>query len=457
VDWTSTFGVDAVIFKGGPNANVYRYPPAESKGDSHLSAPLNVTAPYGLSHVEFCYDYELEVSKTAVTSFKRTYEWAIRKWADETEATLAPGQTLVAHYYIEAGATYFDTERKVSGEITIHNPDPNNPAIITEVFDKLHLQSGEPIEPNEIEIPVDCPVTFPYSLPAGETLVCTYAETPLPDGGTWLNKAVALTDKTASKVGMGHGSKWLVFEKPTTEIDECIDIYDSNPVTPNPMHACYPGALIKYTSTVGPYDTCGEYEFINTAYFITNDTGTSTKLTPVSHTILVDVPCKGACTLTPGYWKTHSEFGPAPYDANWASLPEGASTLFYLSGQSYYDVLWTPPVQGNAYYILAHAFIAAKLNLLNGASSTPDVDAALAWSETFFNTYTPTSTLTRSQRNEAIRKADLLDQYNNGLVGPGHCSGDTEAATLSFLSSNFRIGEAVILENRIWSPLLISH
>ena len=132
------------------------------------------------------------------------------------------------------------------------------------------------------------------------------------------------------------------------------------------------------------------------------------------------MPCAGGCSLTPGYWKTHSEFGPAPYDNTWAQLPNGASTPFYLSGKTYYQVLWTPP-QGNAYYILAHAFIAAKLNGLNGAN-TSVITGALAWSETFFNTYTPSSTLSKSLRGLALTYATQLDMYNNGYIGPGHCS-----------------------------------
>ena len=36
--WSSSIGVDAVIVKGGPNANVYVYdPPAESTGDDGLT------------------------------------------------------------------------------------------------------------------------------------------------------------------------------------------------------------------------------------------------------------------------------------------------------------------------------------------------------------------------------------------------------------------------------------
>jgi hypothetical protein len=55
LNWTSTVAVDAVIVKGGPDANVYAYP-LDTFGDVGLSAPDNGGQPYGLSHVEFCTD-----------------------------------------------------------------------------------------------------------------------------------------------------------------------------------------------------------------------------------------------------------------------------------------------------------------------------------------------------------------------------------------------------------------
>src|SRR5687768_3619763 len=40
-DWSSTLGMDAVISKGGPNANVYVYdPPAEATSDTGLHSPI---------------------------------------------------------------------------------------------------------------------------------------------------------------------------------------------------------------------------------------------------------------------------------------------------------------------------------------------------------------------------------------------------------------------------------
>src|SRR4030042_6097989 len=161
---------------------------------------------------------------------------------------------------------------------------------------------------------------------------------------------------------------------------EFLDVYDTTQITPsNPKGYM---ATVKfsrdvlpktfnYSAVIGPFNECGEYVFQNTAKICNGSTDT--------WLISVHVPCEVGCTLTPGYWKTHSMLGPAPYDDTWAMLEGGLGedTIFFLSGQTWYEVLWTPPAKGNAYYILAHAFIAAKLNLLNGASSTPEVDAVL--------------------------------------------------------------------------------
>lgn len=126
------------------------------------------------------------------------------------------------------------------------------------------------------------------------------------------------------------------------------------------------------------------------------------------------------CTFTQGYWKTHSEYGPAPYDATWALVePDAEDTAFFLSGLSYYEVLHTPP-RGNAYFILAHQYIAALLNQLGGADTSDIVDE-LDDAQTFFETHAPTDALSRDVSSDAKDLAEMLDDYNNGLIGPGHC------------------------------------
>ena len=124
------------------------------------------------------------------------------------------------------------------------------------------------------------------------------------------------------------------------------------------------------------------------------------------------------CTLTQGYWKTHSENGPAHPDENWGSL---AGDTFFSSSKTYYGVLWTAPSGGNVYYQLAHQYIAAKLNISSGAITTPAVDAAMTWAGLFFNSHPPSSSLSKADRNLVLSYAGILGNYNEGLIGPGHC------------------------------------
>jgi len=136
------------------------------------------------------------------------------------------------------------------------------------------------------------------------------------------------------------------------------------------------------------------------------------------------------CTRGPGYWKTHSEYGPAPYDETWAALIDGADTLFFNTDQSYYEVAWTPPHNGNVYYILAHMYIAAELNVLSGASIPTEVEAALDNAGVMLVTHVPEDAVdfSEEQRAEWLALVDVLDDYNRGDVGPGKCADQQDGA-----------------------------
>ena len=99
--------------------------------------------------------------------------------------------------------------------------------------------------------------------------------------------------------------------------------------------------------------------------------------------------------------------------------------LFLGTGMTYYQVLWTEPAGGNAYFILAHAYIAAELNVLTGASTPPEVGTAIGQAEGLLIQYQGSTEIPKgtSDRALAIELAEILDAYNNGYVGPGHCPG----------------------------------
>jgi hypothetical protein len=134
----------------------------------------------------------------------------------------------------------------------------------------------------------------------------------------------------------------------------------------------------------------------------------------------------GGCSYTQGYWKTHSIYGPAtPADDTWNELPDGPDTEFYLSGATYYDVFWTAP-KGNKYYSLAHQFMAAQLNFLNGADPSA-AQTAYDAAKLLFETHTPADVKADKDLNKEFGSyIGTLTDYNEGTIGPGHCDDGEE-------------------------------
>ncbi len=119
-----------------------------------------------------------------------------------------------------------------------------------------------------------------------------------------------------------------------------------------------------------------------------------------------------------GYWKTHSKYGSSKYDATWALI--GEDTPFFYSEQTWIEVIKINPRKSNTYYILAHQYIAARLNELSGSYVPTNIaNAILKATELFENsTYTPTY-IGNLRKNNPLRKeftklAELLEKYNRG-------------------------------------------
>jgi hypothetical protein len=148
----------------------------------------------------------------------------------------------------------------------------------------------------------------------------------------------------------------------------------------------------------------------------TGTTGTTTTPPPP--------PPEEGCTLTPGYWKTHADPDSKKFDDTWLAVG-GPDAPFFSSGQSYIEVMNEDKSGGNAYYILAFQWIAAELNQAAGASITGAAAAAFADGEALLAAHTPSEIGALSGddplRQQFISAAAVLDDYNNGVIGPGHC------------------------------------
>lgn len=372
--------------------------------------------------------YALTVTKDADPELTRTWTWTIDKSADQTNLLLSQGQLFQVNYEVMVNATSADSEWTVKGDIWIGNPHPSHDATLTDVSD---------IVSPDIAASVVCPS---LAVPSGGSLHCTYSA-DLPDDSTRTNTATATLQNYAyNSEGVGtpsgttdfSGSTSVDFSNATiSEIDECIDVSDTNVGFLGTVCAGDAPRTFSYSLWFGRHPDadvlleCGNNTHTNIADFVANDTAATGQ---DDWTVTADVVCDVGCTLTPGYWKTHSREGPAPYDDTWQLLdPDEEDTIFFLSNQTYFEVLWTSP-QGNAYYILAHAYIAAELNQLNGVTIPIEVMDAFDEATALFSQYTPKEVAEfkgkngKEIRDQFIHLAEVLDDYNNGLLGPGHCS-----------------------------------
>ena len=372
--------------------------------------------------------YDLAVTKDATTSFKRKYNWTIAKSADQTSLTLAENQSFLVNYSVTMGATFTDSDWKVSGNIKVHNPAPID-ATINSVSDVVSTA---------IAGSVVCGVSFPYTLAAGGDLNCTYSA-DLPDATSRTNTATATLqnysydkDKTATASGAtdftGTASVGFGSTKPA-ETDKCVDVSDTKAGALGPVCFLDLPKTFQYSLTIGPYATCGTRTVDNTASFDAQDTHATSNS---SWTVNVNVPCSG-CSLTLGYWKTHAGFGPQA-DMVTHLLPIWLGTSVGLKSQQvtsaglavqFLSLNGSNNVfdANNGINKLYAQLLAAKLDIANGSDGSA-IASTISAADAFLATHNSLDWggLSKAQKNQVLAWVTTLDNYNNGLIGPGHCT-----------------------------------
>jgi hypothetical protein len=408
--------------------------------------------------------YGLTVSKDATTTFSRDYDWSIAKSrfiasgetdgdGNPTTLDLAPGQTFTASYHVVVTQTaHHDSDWAVSGTITVTNDAP---------IDAEDVVVSDLISPDALVAAVDCDDATTgdqnsVDVAANSSVECSYSA-GLTDASARTNVATA----TLNSVDYDSDSVDVTFDdSPDVKIDECIDVVDNNGTPGDTSDDSDLGtvclgdldengqAILTTTIDIGPYEACTTDQVVNTASFATTDDANDTTETgSSSYTVNVQVPCPEGCTLTQGYWKTHNDsfHGGAPTDETWELLGdvdndgtvEGEEEDFFLSGQTFFEVMWTAP-QGNAYYNLAHQYIAARLNILTGADPSA-AQSAIDSATSLFETWTPDHVAKlkgkngKELRSQFIALAGVLGSYNEGAIGPGHCDEDGSSAPAIFL------------------------
>jgi hypothetical protein len=407
---------------------------------------------------------DLTVTKTAATKYRRKWTWTVNKTIDpaSTSLTLDIGQQYVVNYTVVYASTPAEDNFRVGGTVTVTNPASGGPAATTTAT----INSLSDVVSPSIAATLTCPSnTFPQTLAAGATLVCTYTDVSLPDKTARTNTATAkranmsfASNLAATSLGTETtrtGTANVAFgSTPSEALDECVNVSDSNPGTTVTGKKCAGDAskTFTYQKTL-QYQTCGAFTVPNTASFTSTAgttgsiTNTATPLTGSASVLInVNVNCPQGCTLTLGYWKTHNDSfkGGAPSDENWNNLAAKEQTGFFTTWSpsypvagpnsstsfTWFNVFWTAP-KGNAYYQLSQQYMAAKLNYLNNAGQVPAVTSAIAAAEAFFSGAgnTPAAWSSGSTtKAQLLGWAATLGSYNEGTIGPGHCSEDNTSA-----------------------------
>lgn len=121
------------------------------------------------------------------------------------------------------------------------------------------------------------------------------------------------------------------------------------------------------------------------------------------------------CTYTQGYWGNKPDVvWPAPYSRD---------AVFFLSGQTWQQVMDTPVSASQGYYQLAHQYIAAVLNQASGASVPQGIQDTLAVATSWLGANGPSACTANGSCGTEKDWAATLDLFNNGLYpnGPAHC------------------------------------
>jgi hypothetical protein len=135
------------------------------------------------------------------------------------------------------------------------------------------------------------------------------------------------------------------------------------------------------------------------------------------------------CTFTIGYWKNHTGAWPVT-NLTLGTVNYTAAEILSILNQ---------PAGGNGLIILAHQLIGTKLSVANGADPTAVASQIAAADAMIGGLIVPPVGAGSLSPGSVNSLSSTLDDYNNGLIGPGHCA-ETPAhpTTWGLVKSNYR-------------------
>jgi hypothetical protein len=235
---------------------------------------------------------------------------------------------------------------------------------------------------------------------------------------------------------LGHGSQFapepvdgegLVAFTGTPTLNTFGGTVTTFALAPNQTIRVEIGDLDNETGVAG---TTGELEYGVQYYFAAKANGANGEPDSDLSVIVADqTTVSQNCTYTVGYWKNHEEAWPTN------SLTLG--TVVYTKTELL--AILNESVGGNGLISLAHQLIAAKLNILQGADPSAAAATIAAADAQIGGLVIPPIGSGYLDPSTTSAKTQILDDYNNGIIGPGHCGTvPTEQKSLGAVKAMFK-------------------
>lgn len=372
--------------------------------------------------------WAISVAKTATTSYTRDWQWSLTKTASSAGTITIPrGAFANVGFIVRASATKLDSGWAVSGSVTVHNPAPIS-ATLSDLSDVLS---------DSTPVALQCGSSAPFTIAGGGNLVCSYS-IGLGGANNGTNTATATLANNNGGSTTFDGSAAYTFGAPTTVLHAIATITDGGASVDAAGWSLTSSAIVAMYGAPNGGSFPADAMAGNTAadcdtYAMVSNTA---RLSDGDHTLSASAaaqlyagPCGSNCTLTIGYWKTHAGFTGRNADRVTPMLPQwlgnigGLKTVKVTAAGDAVSLLSNSGDASNGVNKLYSQLLAAKLNISRGASPAA-VNSILGAVDSFLatNSSSDWNSLSKTARAQVNSWQGTFDQYNNGLIGPGHCN-----------------------------------
>ncbi len=352
---------------------------------------------------------------SAAPRWTKTYAWNVTKTADPASLDLAPGETGDVTYVVGLTRDNGTEAAYIAGQVCITNGGAVATGGLTSVINVTKPPSATVVASTPLDTSGH-PVLAP-----GESRCYGYeVAVPSPPEAGKAYKVSADTSITNHSGHLGtpfgpNTSASFGWPSSITPVHGEVSVDDT---MQGNLGTFAGSATTTYTRTFS-CDDAGVRT--NTATLTHTDDNTAGPSATATVAVTCTTPPPAGCTLTIGYWKNHPK-AVAPMLPVWLGTPDGQLSHEVTTTNDAVAILNFNGAASNGINKLRGQLLAAKLGIAGGADGSA-VAGAIADADAFLATHAPSSwnSLSKADRNDVNLLATTLDNYNNGIIGPGHC------------------------------------